>query len=98
MEDLEDKTTAADAELEGGDRILVVPIESGAPLDVEADDEVLEAALVDSLGVGEPVGDHGRIVSDEGVDAIGVEVYIVEVVGIDGEFVIHYADLHGLGD
>lgn len=95
VEDLEDEATAADAELQCSNWVFLVLVEIGTPFDVEADDEVAQAAAVDSLSLGEPVGDLGRVVGDQSVDAVGVEVDVVDIVCIVGEFVIYDANFHG---
>ncbi|ONK64278.1 uncharacterized protein A4U43_C07F24010 [Asparagus officinalis] len=46
MDELEEEAAGADAELEGGDGVVVVGV-AGAPLDVETDDEAVEAMGVE---------------------------------------------------
>ena len=53
--DLEEKTAAADADLEEGHRVSL-SLEAGRPpLGVEADDEVVETAAMYAQNLGEPV-------------------------------------------
>ncbi|PON78948.1 hypothetical protein PanWU01x14_014490 [Parasponia andersonii] len=94
VDELEDEAAAGDAELEGGDRVLDVAAEGGAPLDVEADYEVAEVLAVDPLGVADPGGDHGGRVGDQGLDGGGgADVDVVEVVGLGAELVVDNGDL-----
>lgn len=93
MDELEDEAAAVNAELQSGDRVLVA-VEAGAPLDVEADDHAVGAALVDLVGFGEPSVDHGRGLGDESMDIVRVERHIVEVVRVVGELVVENADCH----
>ncbi|GMN53300.1 hypothetical protein TIFTF001_022432 [Ficus carica] len=99
VEKLEDEAAAADAELEDGDGVLVVAAEAGSPLDVEADDEAVEAVAVDLLDVGDPGGDLGGAVGDEGPHGLKVDDDVVEVVGVGVELVVMDGDgRHGWKD
>lgn len=80
VEEEEDEAAAADAKLEDGHPVLG-PGEAGAPLDVEADDEAVEAALVDVEDIGEPrlylvAGGrrrrHDIVGAVEGDDVVGI--------------------------
>ncbi|KAI3757637.1 hypothetical protein L6452_05180 [Arctium lappa] len=93
-EDLEDETTAADAELESGDWVFVIASVVGTPFDVEADDEGVESGGVDVFGVGDPGVDDGGCVCDGGGDGVLVECDVVHVVGVGGELVIHDGRRH----
>lgn len=89
----------ADGELEGGDRVIEVAVEGGAPLDVEADDEFMEAVPVDGFDLRDPTASIGWGSSNKGIDLVIVEVYVVRVVQVVGYFnvVIYYAQSHGYG-
>ncbi|PON44069.1 hypothetical protein TorRG33x02_332030, partial [Trema orientale] len=95
VDELEDEAAAGDAELEGGDGVLDVAAEGGAPLDVEADDEAAEVLAVDPLGVADPGGGHGGRVGDQGLDGGGggADLDVVEVVGLGAELVVDNGDL-----
>ncbi|KAI8028437.1 hypothetical protein LOK49_LG02G01673 [Camellia lanceoleosa] len=81
VEELEDKASAAHAELESGGGVITVTV-VGSPLDVEADDEAVEEATMDGCDFGDPgVNKEGRP-SDECFDSIGEKGYVVEVVGV----------------
>ena len=94
MEDLEDEAAAADAELEGGDGVSGVWAGDGAPLDVEADEEVAVAvmAAVEAENVGEPDVDVGGGGGEDCVDGVGVEGDVVEVMATVGKVVVDDAD------
>ena len=99
VEDLEDEAAEADAELEGCHGVLGVGVGVGAPFDVEADYEVVArtvAAVMTVLAedVGDPVVDLGGGGGEKGVDGVGVEGDVVEVVGVVWEVVVDDAD-HG---
>lgn len=78
--------------MQSSDGVLHVAIEAGAPLDIEADDEMVDAAAMDTVDIGDPRVNHGRGVSEEGVDIVGVQRHVVEVVGVVGELVVKNAD------
>ena len=86
-----------DAELEGGDRVIEVAVEGGAPLDVEADDEFVEAVPVDGFDLRDPTASIGLGFSNKGIDPVIVEVYVVRVVQVVGYVVVYYAYSHGYG-
>ncbi|KAL6997692.1 hypothetical protein U1Q18_007818 [Sarracenia purpurea var. burkii] len=92
VDELEDKAAAADAELQGGDWIIAVTAVVRAPLDVETDDEAVDAAAVD---VGDPRVDESGGVSDEGLDSVVEEVDIVKVVRSVGYVVVDNGGTHG---
>jgi hypothetical protein len=78
VEELEDEAAAADAELQDSDGVLVRAV-AGAPLDVEADDELVEAAAVHGADLAEP-GLHGLAGgSDGGADHVGLECHVNDV-------------------
>ncbi|CAL5351710.1 hypothetical protein CsSME_00039151 [Camellia sinensis var. sinensis] len=84
VDELEDEASAADAELENGGGVIVETVVVGSPLDVEADDEGVEKGKMDGCDFGDPgVNKEGRA-SDESVDLIGEEGYVVEVMGVVG--------------
>lgn len=61
--------------------MVLVALEVGAPLDVQADEE---AVAVDALDVGDPCGDVGGGVGDDCADDGVVEGDVVEVVCVVG--------------
>ena len=73
VDELEDDAASTHAELESGNWVFDVAVETGSPLDVEADDETVETAAVDAVDVGEPGVDHLGSVGDEGLDVVGVK-------------------------
>ena len=73
VDELEDDAASTHAELESGNWVFDVAVETGSPLDVEADDEAVETAAVDAVDVGEPGVDHLGSVGDEGLDVVGVK-------------------------
>jgi hypothetical protein len=78
VEELEDEAAAANAELQDSDGVLVRAV-AGAPLDVEADDELVEAAAVHGADLAEP-GLHGLAGgSDGGADHVGLECHVNDV-------------------
>ncbi|KAL6997689.1 hypothetical protein U1Q18_007815 [Sarracenia purpurea var. burkii] len=81
--------------LQGGDWIIAAGVVVRAPLDVEADDEAVEAAAVEALDVGDPRVDEGGGVSDEGLDPVVEEVDIVKVVRSVGYMVGGNSGIHG---
>jgi hypothetical protein len=75
VEELEDEAAAADAELQHGDRVMVRAV-AGAPLDVDADDELVEAADVHGADLAEP-DLHGLAGGrDGGADLVGLGHWI----------------------
>ncbi|BAS74239.1 Os01g0737550, partial [Oryza sativa Japonica Group] len=80
VEDLEDEAAAADADLEHGDGARPVIVGGGAPLDVEPDDEVVEAAAVDAEDLVQPIVDVIAGVSHRRVDVVLVERHRVGAV------------------
>ena len=75
MKELEDEARGAHAELESGGEVVDLAAGVGAPLDVEADQ-----ALVGGSRVGDPGGGDGGIGGDGGLDLVGVEGDVEEVV------------------
>ena len=73
VDELEDEAASSHAKLENGNWVFDVLVETGSPLDVEADDEVVETAAVDAVDVGEPGVDHLGSVGDEGLDVVGLK-------------------------
>jgi len=69
MDELEDEAAAVNTELQSGNGVLVA-VEAGAPLNVEANDQAVGAALVDLVGFNEPSADHGRGLGDESMDIV----------------------------
>lgn len=58
MDDLKNQAAVSNAELEGGDRVYVIPTVR-TPLNIEADDEGVETAAVDAFDVVDPEVDVG---------------------------------------
>lgn len=94
VKELEDEAAMADAELKDRDLVVEAGV-AGAPLGVEADDEVAEAAAVDALGVVDPLVDEEGNVGDEGLDGVGVDSDVEDVVGVAGNLAIFDGDFHG---
>ena len=94
VEELEDEAAMADAELNDRDLVVEAGV-AGAPLGVEADDEVAEAAAVDALGVVDPLVDEAGNVGDEGLNSVGVDSDVEDVVGVAGNLAIFDGDFHG---
>ena len=84
---MKDEAASTHAELESSGWVFEVAIVR-APLDVEANDEAVETAAMDAINVVEPGFDQMGSVGDEGLDLIGVECYIEEVVGVFVHFVV----------
>lgn len=93
MEDLVDKATVSYAELENGDWVGVILV-VGAPLDVEADDQAVEAVVVDVFCFGDPVCDGVRVVGYGCGYGVGIEGYCVGFFGVGG-FEFFDAGCHG---
>lgn len=74
VDELVDEAAAADAELEGGCRVLVVAAVVGAPLDVETDDETV---AVEGADVVDPLRDGVGVVCDGGVNDVAGENDVV---------------------
>lgn len=85
MEQLEDEATTTHAELQGGDRVVEVAAEGGAPLNVETDDEAVEPAAVDLLDFGEPAVGHERRIGDQGLNLVAIEENVVVVMAEVGK-------------
>lgn len=94
VDELEDEAAPTHAELESGHWVFDVAVETGSPLDVEADDEAVETAAVDAVDVGDPGVDHLGSVGDEGLDVVGLESYFEEVMGALVHFVVQNAHSH----
>lgn len=88
VDELEDKAAVADAELESGDGVLVVAPEGGAPFNIEADNETVEAAAVNTFDLGDPGGDLGGADRDQGLHGLAVNDHVVHVVGVRVELVV----------
>ncbi|GER51938.1 ARID/BRIGHT DNA-binding domain-containing protein [Striga asiatica] len=86
--DLVDEAALADADLEGGDGALAVAGGGGAPLDVEAGEEVGGAAAADGANVGDPAGDGGGIGGDGGNHDVAVEEDVVGVGCVVAEIMV----------
>lgn len=97
VEDLEHQTSATYAQLESGHWVIGVPGLVRTPLDIKADDEAVKTAVVDAFDFGDPRVDIGWCVCNYGGDGFFVKCDVVEVVGIDGEFMIHDAHHHRRG-
>ena len=76
MEKLEDEASAADAELQERERVLLSG-ERRSPLDVEANDEAVQPVPVDVLDFFDPGIDRERGVCDEGLDCVVADVDVV---------------------
>ena len=87
VDELEDEAASTHAKLESGNWVFDVVVETGSPLDVEADDEAVETAAVDAVDVGEPGVDHLGSMGDEGLDMVGLESDFEEVMGVLVHFI-----------
>ena len=87
VDELEDEATSTHAELESGNWVFDVAVETGSPLNVEADDEA-----VDAVDVGEPGVDHLGSMGDEGLDMVGLESDFEEVMGVLVHFISNDCD------
>ena len=87
VDELEDEAASTHAKLESGNWVFDVVVETGSPLDVEADDEAVETAAVDAVDVGEPGVDHLGSMGDEGLDMVGLESDFEEVLGVLVHFI-----------
>ncbi|WVZ68907.1 hypothetical protein U9M48_017783, partial [Paspalum notatum var. saurae] len=86
VEDLEDEAAAADAELQQGDGGHDVRGEGRAPLDVQADDEAVQAAAVHAVDLVQPPVHHVARVRERRADVVVVERHhgrAVLVVALD---------------
>jgi len=94
VDNLEDEAGVTHAELEGGYGVLRVRPSVGSPLNVQAHHESMTTAGVS----GEPRGDFGGVGCDQGVDVVGFESDVVQVVGVVAEVVVHHVySRHGVG-
>lgn len=75
MQDVEEETTMADAELEEGDGVALP-----APLDVEAHHETVETPPMDADYYVDPVLYYGAFHRDGGIDV----VVVIKVDGVEG--------------
>lgn len=75
MEELEDEAGGAYAELESGGGVVDLAAGVRTPLDVEADQ-----AVVRGFRGGDPGGGQGGVGGDGGLDLVGVEGDVEEVV------------------
>ena len=87
VDELEDEAASTHVKLESGNWVFDVVVETGSPLDVEADDEAVEMAAVDAVDVGEPGVDHLGSMGDEGLDMVGLESDFEEVMGVLVHFI-----------
>ena len=87
VDELEDEATSTHTELESGNWVFDVAVETGSPLDVEVDDEAMETTAVDAVDVGEPRVDHLGSIGDEGLDMVGLESDFEEVMGVLVHFI-----------
>lgn len=92
VDELDYEAAVADAELQGGGGVADVAVEGRAPLDVEADDELVEAVAVEGLDVRDPFRDDLPVDGDGGVDGFSEEVDFVGVVRVVGKLVVDYGD------
>ena len=92
VDELEDEAASTHAELESGNWVFDVAVESGSPLNVEADDEAVETAAVDAVDVGEPGVDHLGSMGDEGLDMVGLKSDFEEVMGVLVHFISNNCD------
>ena len=87
VDELEDKATSTHVELESGNWVFDVAVETGSPFDVEADDEAVETAVVDVVDVRKTGVDHLGSMGDEGLDMVGLESDFEEVMGVLVHFI-----------
>ena len=87
VDELEDEATSTHAELESGNWVFDVAVETGLPLDVKVDDEAVETTAVDAVDVGEPGVDHLGSIGDEGLDMVGLKSDFEEVMGVLVHFI-----------
>ena len=92
VDELEDEVASTHVELESGNWVFDVAVESWSPLDVEADDEAMETAAVDAVDVGEPGVDHLGSMHDEGLDMVGLKSDFEEVMGVLVHFISNDCD------
>lgn len=91
---MDNEATTIDADLENGDRVLLVTIEVRTPFNVKSGDETAIAG-VRRYSFGDPLGDDIGIGSYRCFDYIAVEVNVEEVIPIVLLLLVDDTEIHG---
>lgn len=91
---MNDEATPINADLENGDRVLLVAVEVRTPFHVKSSDETAIAG-VRRFSFGDPLSDDIGIGSYHRFDYITVEVNVEEVIAIVLHLFVYDTEIHG---